>query len=648
MVTGLDRPAKRLSTASGPVVWVGVNYWSSSGGPRMWRHYDRAVVRDELGMLAERGLGITRSFCFWPDFMPTPTSLDKEITERFADFLDAHMEAGLKTIPTFLVGHMSGQNWDPSWRQGRDLYSDVWFVSKQCWFVAQMARRFSAHPAVDAWLLTNEVPIYGGQASQETIQAWAELMVQALRSGGATQPVSIGDGAWGMEVTGHDNGYSLRALASLVDFVGPHTYPAADDPVRQNLKAAFACELAAVAGHPVIMEEFGVTSNFTSEVNAAHYYRQLLHTSMLAGARGWLAWNNCDFDNLSVDEPYSHHPFEMHFGLIDSSGRPKAQMDELSNFALLVSRIDLAHCGRPPAETALVVPAHVETAVPFSADAERRDALASLEQAHVALREADLAPRFMHERDGLDATCRLYLLPCAKILRASTPPLLETLARGGAVVYASYFSGTTEFQRGPWWGPEPLFGVRHLLRYGLVDPLGEAAVAGALPLQFVQDFGPIAEGTVLDFTCPTELARLGMLPVEPAGAEVVALDARGRPALVRRQVGSGHVVLATYPLELLAASSPGANPEPTWALYDALAAIAGVAKSVAVANPTVMVDSVAHESGHHYVVFVSQAAQTMTVKPELAHGRLITLDGDEAGELLSLPPYGVAVMELVR
>ena len=92
----------------------------------MWTdRYDPRVVREELGVLAANGCNVTRSFCYWPDFVPEPEKLDARVLERFADFLDAHREAGLGTIPTFIVGHMSGENWDPSWREGRDLYRDV-------------------------------------------------------------------------------------------------------------------------------------------------------------------------------------------------------------------------------------------------------------------------------------------------------------------------------------------------------------------------------------------------------------------------------------------------------------------------------------------------------------------------------------------
>ena len=94
-----------------------------------------------------------------------------------------------------------------------------------------------------------------------------------------------------------------------------------DDPVRQSMAAALACELSGSFGRPVVLEEFGLSSDFASDENAAHYYRQVLHTSLIAGAKGWLAWNNCDYDDLRDQDPYRHHPFEMHFGLTDQNGQ---------------------------------------------------------------------------------------------------------------------------------------------------------------------------------------------------------------------------------------------------------------------------------------------------------------------------------------
>jgi beta-glucosidase len=97
----------------------------------MWVNYDRDIVREELGVMRDHGMTVTRSFLYWPDAMPTPDALDDQVMTNFADFLDAHTELGMTTIPTFLVGHMSGENWDPVWRDGRDIFEDVWFVARQ-------------------------------------------------------------------------------------------------------------------------------------------------------------------------------------------------------------------------------------------------------------------------------------------------------------------------------------------------------------------------------------------------------------------------------------------------------------------------------------------------------------------------------------
>jgi endo-1,4-beta-mannosidase len=80
----------------------------------------------------------------------------------FADFLDRRAAADMPTVPTFIAGPMSGENWDLPWRDGRDLYAGVRMAARQAWFAGQMVRRFGAHPAVCGWLVSSEMPIYSG------------------------------------------------------------------------------------------------------------------------------------------------------------------------------------------------------------------------------------------------------------------------------------------------------------------------------------------------------------------------------------------------------------------------------------------------------------------------------------------------------
>lgn len=638
---GLDRPRPFGKL---PHVWLGANFWSRTGGPLMWRSYDAGVVREELAVLRDHGLNMTRSFFYWPDFMPEPDRVDETLVAHYADFLDAHHELGMTSVPTYLVGHMSGENWDPAWRDGRDLYGDVWLVARQAWFIRTMTERFAGHPAVSGWLVSNEMPLYGGPADADTVTAWAQLVMDAVRAGGGTQPASLGDGAWGIEVTGRDNGFSVRRTGELVDFVGPHVYPMGTDPVRQHLRAALMCELASVAGKPVVLEEFGLSSDFVSPANAGHYYRQLLHTSLLAGATGWVAWNNTDYDDLLHQDPYRHHPFEMHFGITDRHGTPKPPLLELRDFARVLDRVEPSRCERVTTRTALVVSSYLEGAHPMTDERDAPFVLDALEQGHVAAREADLAPGFVRERDGIDDGYALYLVPSVKALTGPTWFRLQELAEAGATVWVSYSAGDNLSQRGPWWvNTEALFGVRNALVYGLNDPIEDDEVS----LRFVAPLGDIEAGEVLTFAAGGGPESRAFLPVEVLDAEVVAVDGRGRPALLRKRHGAGQAVLSTYPLEHLAASSSRVNPESTWRVYRALAEEAGATAPVGVADPRVLVDALVHEDGTRFVWLVSEADDELKVQPRVDDGALETLDGDPVGPTVLLPAYGVQVLRHV-
>jgi endo-1,4-beta-mannosidase len=636
-MAAIERPAPKLSR-----VWVGANFWSRVGGPLMWRTFDEQVVRSELHVLMSHGLNVTRSFLYWPDFMPEPDRLAEPFIERYARFLDLHLAANMTTIPTFIVGQMSGENWDVPWRYGRDLYADGWMLAQQAFYLREIASRFKDHPSVCAWLISNEMPVYGGDdAPAENVRSWAQLMVQAIRAGGATQPVSLGDGAWGVEVTGVDNGFRLRDLARTVDFVGPHCYPMEDDAVRQHLTAAFNCELSHV-GLPVVLEEFGVSSDHASDTAAADYYRQVLNSTLLAGAVGWLAWNNTDFE-LAAQDPYRHHPFELHFGITRADGSPKLALLELERFHRTLEQIDFAGCDRAPTEVAVVVPSYFDTDYPFIAPSQRPLIRGILLQAYVAAREAGLPPALVRELDGVPPA-QLILLPSTQALTGPTWAELEARAAAGSTVYCSYFSGGVKLRRGPWHSHfNEFFGVEHKLRYGLVDAVEDEAVTWT----FETGLGDLAPGTTLSFRVAGNPHGRAYLPVIPGDAQVVARDVHGRPALLVREVGSGRIVLSTYPTEYFASARAGANPEDTHRLYGALAILAGIDRAVVSSRPDVLVDSLVHRDGSRYVWFLSQAAEPVKLRPGLPQGQeLVDLEAGEPVAEVNLRGYGVAVYRL--
>lgn len=129
---------------------------------------------------------------------------------------------------------------------------------------------------------------------------------------------------------------------------------------------------------------------------------------------------------------------------------------------------------------------------------------------------------------------------------------------------------------------------------------------------------------------------------------MVATDAHGRPALLRRAVGAGRLVRCCYPREHTAAVPPRVNPEPTWRLYAGLAALAGVTPEVTVDDPRALVGRMAHRGGRGFGWFVSQHPAPLTARPVVRGGLLVVgWDGERLADV-DLPPYGVLVAERTR
>jgi hypothetical protein len=162
-----------------------------------------------------------------------------------------------------------------------------------------------------------------------------------------------------------------------------------------------------------------------------------------------------------------------------------------------------------------------------------------------------------------------------------------------------------------------------------------------------RDFGTPTAGRRLTFPVAGNEHSRAYLPVRPNGAEVIAVDGHGRPALLERKTGAGSLVLCTYPVEHMAAATPRVNPDATVTLYDALAAHAGVDRPVVTDDPRVAADVLVHADGTRFAWLVSHAPEPVTVKPILAAGfRLTAVEGDPAEESVSLRPFGIGVFRL--
>ena len=194
-------------------------------------------------------------------------------------------------------------------------------------------------------------------------------------------------------------------------------------------------------------------------------------------------------------------------------------------FAATLDTIQASRCTRADTDTALIVPAYLDTRYPFTDPREAARIAVTLAQAYVSAKLADLAPALTRESAGIEAGARLYLAPSVKQLLAPTAAALERLAADGACVYLSYSAGDVAGHPGPSFGLDQAFGVRHQLDVGLPDPVEDEVAV----LRLQRDFGGLARGTTLSFAVAGHRYSRAFLPVEPAGAEVIATDGRAGP-----------------------------------------------------------------------------------------------------------------------
>jgi len=193
-----------------------------------------------------------------------------------------------------------------------------------------------------------------------------------------------------------------------------------------------------------------------------------------------------------------------------------------------------------------------------------------------------------------------------------------------------------------------MFGVDHQLRAGLADPIEDEVVTFTIR----RALGSLPGGATLRFRAAGNEHSRSYLPVRPDGAEVLATDGHGRPALLLRRIGAGSIVLCTYPVEHMAAVTPRVNPEATSSLYDALADHAGVRRTVVVRDALVAADVLVRSDGQRFACLVSQADTAVTVTPELADGlALAALEATGRASCdrgtVTLGPYGAGVFLLV-
>ncbi len=619
----------RLSPSGRPAFLLGVNYWSQAGGPRMWEadRFDPRQVEREIETMRAFGANACRAFVFVPTFMPRPPEVDSGAVSRFRVFLDLAAKHALAIYPSLLVGHMSGENFDFPGQAGRNLYTDPELLAWQVALAEGVCGAVRGHPAVAGWVLSNEMPLWGGKASVATIRKWATTIVDVVRRSDPGRPVGIGDGF--MNQKGGQNGFDSRMEADVVDWLGPHTYYSDVDPLRHALQTEVLVRMLQGFGKPVVLEEFGCSSAQASPESQAGYWRESMHGVLSLGGAGALGWCFSDLA-LGGEVPYAHHGFELGFGVVDKGGLPKPVCDDLHALSRLV---DLPIEPERP-RAAILLPSYFRVDYPFSWE-DRARMRRVLIQSYALAASAGIEAAVVNEGDSLDGF-DLILVPSTQKLLEPTWAAILARCRAGATAYVSFFYSDNSFHQGMWWsGFEEATGLRHELRYGLPTP-PPARVTLGLP------HGPISTPAALDPPFPAS-----RLPIGVVDARVVAKDAQDNPALTVRAHGLGRLYFLAYPWEYyLSRRAPSVEGDESHLLYALLRDAAGLPKPLATGSPLVHARRVPLADGGSLVWLFNRAWTTSACRIALPKGARSLLPAGATSVPRRLGPKAVQVWAL--
>ncbi len=572
--------------------------------------------------MAKLGLDAVRVDLLWGAIEPEPGRYD----EAHLAVLDAIAESarrhGLLFHPALFIGGEVGDAvWDVPWRGGRRPHDDPELLRSQVAHAAMLARRWRDDPNLLAWDLTDEPPFWlDRDTSDAAARAWTEALAGAIRSEDPAALVTIGTASqevgWGP--------FRADVVAGALDFTTVHPYPIYAPELypdqllgaRMTHAGAFETALAAGAGQPVMVHEYGASSTQFDPERIAAYDRLLCWSSLGRGAAGFLAWCWADAEPAAHwRAPYVRQPHEIQFGVVDWRGELRPRGRVLADLASTVRHLDLdGLASRGPSEPAAIPVPH-EFARPYDEAAyglddapaglyrpaeaawtPQRDVaplVRGMLNAFVLASRAGASIGFPRERlDGVWPDVPLVLLPAPLSSTLSTLHHVRSTywsgaeahaARGGSVwVSCSAESAIPEMNS--------LLGCRILDR---------ARVDRPPVLRFVRPWGPFAPGD--EYLLPAWDGRLATRGVSLglADAEVIALDAHGDPALVVVRRGTGWAVTCAQPIELLLASVPDAHGpgDRSWGIYAGLLAVAGAADAARADHPELTTGTVRGERG---------------------------------------------------
>jgi len=537
---------------------LGINYWPSSSALNMWTEWNPKELADDADRIKHLGMNCCRFFLYMPVFMDVEDRINPIMLERLKYFMGLYEEREIFTLPTFIVGHMSGEDWDVPWRKGADFISDPRIIKATELYITTIVKELKKFSGIFGWLLSNELPNYIGNQLPETVSLWAERIISAIKEIDQDRPVSIGDGAWCPEIIGQQTGFQLRKLNRFQDFVGLHYYPREMSAWRHSFTTAFRLRLAEEWGKPVIVEEFGTSTTLCSEENQAKYYESVFRSALINGARGALGWCLNDFDFIEK-RPYTHHAYEERFGVVRTNQTNKPAALEFVKFQKLLNEIISHGYEKVERNVGLLIPSNYYYEYPYQYKPRFEqwydlylETFSLLKRANLDIRmvfepaqELEKNGAYSHEIELNPEKIPVLFAPRLKIVTKKMRVQIEEYIRKGGIFYFSFANDSWVLD----W--HLLAGIEMDCKFGVPDfqEVTQLAVCAK------KNWGEFTEGEKFQVPLNITSPEYSYCPILKVGGNVVCEDETGSPFLIENRIGKGKVYFTPYPIEMLSLAS---------------------------------------------------------------------------------------------
>lgn len=544
---------------------VGVNFWGSKHGIRMWREWDEDSVRRDVKTLAAAGIRLLRVFPDWSFFQPIERvtgyrgaprgfSIDGGMTvvsdkdetgglnemafDAFSRFLDIAEQNGVRVIPSIITGWMSGRMFAPTALDG-DPVTDPTSIKYQVRFTRAFVKRFRDRDCIAAWCLGNECNCMGNASTESEAWLWTAAISDAIRAldsrpviSGMHSLVLPSEGVWTIQGQAENNDIltthpyaspSYRSEMDPIDTFRPLLHPVANTLMYRG-----------IGGKPCIIEETGTYGELYADEDATtDYIRCCLYSAWAYDCRGYLWWIAFDQGQLTYHPFYTNNRAS-NYGVLRQDGTPKPRYEAFREFSAFQERFGEA------------LPPRIVDGVCILTRGQK--SWPSVYHSFLLAKQAGLDIEYCFADEELPES-ELYIMPSVAQPESVRVDFLDKLmarVEQGATLYVSTGDGL----------------LRNLGRDFGVHIRVCSHYANTKTLTF-------ADGATVRVGTPAEYE------LEPCGAEALATDEHGLPAFVGAPYGRGKVMWLTVPVEEYLYDKPGAfhraDAEPYHKIYDAIA-----------------------------------------------------------------------------